>query len=433
MNPLDARTVPVDPESEARLRASGFAYHVVDVDDDASTAAFARAAERGFLGAAPTDAEIVPMRETWRERRNIGVHDLGAEPGALPVATVNAWVAPMTVPGGTVPMWAISMVTVAATHRRRGIARNLLEGELRSAAAAGAPLAGLTVSEATIYGRYGFGPAVPVARIGIDTRRAGWRPADAPGRVEYVDPRALVDDLQAVHERARLRRTGQVPGWHRRWMGLSGLGGDEDKKDATVRGVRFLDASGEVRGAMAYSFKDAPAAFRSILRIRHLEAETDEALRALWGFAVNHDLVERVESDLRPVDDPIAHLVADQRAVEVSVHDHGWLRVLDVPAALQARRYSAAADVVLGVSDPYGFAAGTWAVRIDASGAADVHRTDAVPDIELGVAELSTIYAGGVPLTQLAAAARVRGSDAALRDLGRALRVDPAPTLGIWY
>ena len=61
-------------------------------------------------------------------------------------------------------MWAISMVTVAATHRRRGIARGLLEGELRAAASAGVPMAGLTVTEATIYGRYGFGPAVPVSR-----------------------------------------------------------------------------------------------------------------------------------------------------------------------------------------------------------------------------------------------------------------------------
>lgn len=433
MNLIDARTVSVDPESEARLRASGFDYRVVDMDDDALAVPFARAAERGFLGPAPTDAEIVPMRETWRERRSIGVYEQSAPPEALPVATVNSWVAPMSVPGGTVPMWSISMVTVAGTHRRRGIARNLLEGELRSASAAGVPLAGLTVSEATIYGRYGFGSAVPVARIVIDTARAGWRPAEVPGQVEYVEPAAVAREFQIVHERARLGRAGQVPGWRRRWMGLSGLGGDEEKKDASVRGVRYVDADGEVRGAMAYSFKDAPASFRSILRIRHLEAETDDALRALWGFAVNHDLVDRVEADLRPVDDPIPHLVADQRAVELTVHDHGWLRVLDVPAALQARMYGAPADAVMRVEDPYGFASGTWRVRIDATGSATVEPVDASPELTLGVAELSTIYAGGVPLTQLAAAGRVQGSASAVLALSRAFRTDPAPTLGIWY
>lgn len=433
MNPIDARTVPVDPESEARLRAAGFDYRIVDIDDDALAVSFARAAERGFLGPAPTDAEIVPMRETWRERRSIGVYEQGAASDVLPVATVNSWVAPMSIPGGTVPMWSISMVTVAGTHRRRGIARNLLEGELRSAAGAGVPLAGLTVSEATIYGRYGFGSAVPVARIAIDTTRSGWRSAEVPGRVEYTEPAALSREFQIVHERARFGRAGQIPGWHRRWMGLSGLSGDEAKKDASVRGVRYVDADGEVRGAMAYTFKDAAASFRSILRIRHLEAETDDALRALWGFAVNHDLVDRVEADMRPVDDPIPHLVADQRAVEFTVHDHGWLRVLDVPAALQARTYSAPADVVVRVDDPYGFADGSWRVRIDATGAAAVEQADAAPDVVLGVAELSTIYAGGVPATQLAAAGRVRGTASAVLELGRAFRTDPAPTLGIWY
>jgi predicted acetyltransferase len=251
--------------------------------------------------------------------------------------------------------------------------------------------------------------------------------------VEYVEPAAVAHEFQIVLERARLGRAGQVPGWRRRWMGLSGLGGDEEKKDASVRGVRYVDADGEVRGAMAYTFKDAAAPFRSILRIRHLEAETDDALRALWGFAVNHDLVDRVEADMRPVDDPIPHLVADQRAVEFTVHDHGWLRVLDVPAALQARTYSAPADVVVRVDDPYGFADGSWRVRIDATGAAAVEPADAAPDVVLGVAELSTIYAGGVPATQLAAAGRVRGTASAVLELSRAFRTDPAPTLGIWY
>lgn len=433
MNPIDARTIPADPESEARLRAAGFVYRVVDIDDDRAAVAFAHAAERGFLGPVPTDAEIVPMREAWRERRSIGVYEQAASADALPVATVNSWVPPMSVPGGTVPMWAISMVTVSGTHRRRGIARNLLEGELRSAAAAGAPVAGLTVSEATIYGRYGFGPAVPVARIGIDTTRAGWRSSEVPGRVEYVEPDALAQDLHTVHERARLGRAGQIPGWRRRWMGLSGLGGDEAKKDATVRGVRFLDADGELRGAMAYAFKDAPASFRSVMGIRQLEAETGDALRALWSFAVNHDLVDRVEADIRPVDDPIPDLVADQRAVEVAVHDHGWLRILDVPAALQARRCDGPADVTVRVTDPYGFADGTWRVRVDASGAAAVEATDAEPALSLGVAELSTAYAGGVPLSRLAAAGRVHGDEGAIAALGRALRTDPAPFLGIWY
>jgi predicted acetyltransferase len=430
---IHARTVPADPQSADRLRDGGFDYRVVEMADADASAGFARATARGFLGSEPTEAEIIEHRAVWTERRNIGVYPQGADAGEPPVGTVNSWVAEMTVPGGTVPMWAISEVTVAATHRRRGIARGLLEGELRAAASAGLPMAGLTVTEATIYGRYGFGPAVPVARVGIDTRTAGWTAAQAPGRLEYVDKARLAIDLGAVHDRARHARAGQIPGWDRRWLGLAGIAADGAKVDAAVRGVRYLDAEGELRGAIAYSMTEHPNSYRNTMSIRLLAAETDEAQRALWGFAVNHDLVDRVEARLRPVDDPIVHLVADQRAVEVSLHDHGWLRLLDVPAALLARRFSAPADIVLRVTDAYGFADGTWRVQIDASGVAAVESTAARATVTLAVADLSAAYAGGVPLSRLAAAGRVQGDTDAIASLSRAFHTDPAPFLGIWY
>ncbi|MGQ7310430.1 GNAT family N-acetyltransferase [Microbacterium arabinogalactanolyticum] len=436
MNSVDARTVPADPESARRLREQGFDYRVVDIADYGSAVAFAQAAERGFLGGAPSDAEIERMRETWEERRNVGVYEADAVASALPVGTVNSWVASMSLPGGdarsAIPMWAISMVTVAATHRRRGIARGLLEGELRAAASAGVPVAGLTVTEATIYGRYGFGPAVPVSRIAVDARASGWRAPQAPGRLEYVGLDELARELGELHERARFARAGQIAGWRGRWLGQAGLGAGS-KKDASARGVHYRDVDGVVRGAIAYTLKELPGSFRNSMTIRQLVAETDDALSALWGFAVNHDLVDRIEADLRPVDDPVVRLVANPHAVDVAVRDHGWLRILDAPAALRARRYAASLDTVIRVEDGYGFADGTWRLSIDAAGAAEVEATDAAPDVVLDVATLSSAYAGGVPLTQLAAAGRVQGDAAAVTALGRALHADPAPTLSIWY
>ncbi|MGN7976863.1 GNAT family N-acetyltransferase [Microbacterium sp. 22195] len=436
MNSVDARTVPADPESARRLREQGFDYRVVDIADYGSAVAFAQAAERGFLGGAPSDAEIERMRETWQERRNVGVYEADAVASALPVGTVNSWVASMSLPGGdagrAIPMWAISMVTVAATHRRRGIARGLLEGELRAAASAGVPMAGLTVTEATIYGRYGFGPAVPVSRIAVDARTSGWRAPQAPGRLEYVGLDQLARELGELHERARFARAGQIAGWRGRWLGQAGLGAGS-KKDANARGVHYRDVDGVVRGAIAYTLKELPGSFRNSMTVRQLVAETDEALSALWGFAVNHDLVDRIEADLRPVDDPVVRLVANPHAVDVTVRDHGWLRILDAPAALRARRYAASLDTVIRVEDGYGFADGTWRLSVDAAGAAELETTDAAPDVALDVATLSSAYAGGVPLTQLAAAGRVQGDAASVAALGRALHADPAPTLSIWY
>lgn len=422
--------IPVDPESQRRLQDSGLDYRIADMAIDADAEGFLRADSRGFLDEDPTDAAVSQMRDTMRGRRNIGVYDASA--GSWPIATVNSWVTPLSVPGGEIDMWAISSVTVAGTHRRRGIARALLEGELRAAASAGIPVAGLTVSEATIYGRYGFGSAVPVARFKIDTRRSGWIGPQAPGRIRYADKKTLADDLEMLHEQSRTSRSGQVAGWRGRWERMAGLA-EGDKEAAAVRGIRYLDADGAVRGAMAYTLADIPGAFRSELRIRMMLTTTEEALRALWEFVVQHDLVDRASADLRPVDDPLPWLVADQRAVTTEVHDHGWLRVLDVPTALQARTYRSPLDLVLRVEDLLGFADGTWRVRIDADGRAEVSATDAAPHVTLGVVELSAAYVGGESLSRLAAAGRVHGDAAAISALSQSFRTDPAPLLGIWY
>lgn len=434
MTTLDARDVPADPASTARLSSSGLDYRVVDLSDDATSAAFQRAADRGFLGAEPNAESLAHARETYRTRRNVGVYEAGAGTDAFPVATTNAWVTPLTLPGGgAIDMWAISMVTVSGTHRRRGIARSLLEGELRAAASAGVPIAGLTASEATIYGRYGFGSAVPVARYTVDTRRAGWNGPTPPGRVEYVGREALSADIGRLHDRTRRLVPGRIEGWQGRWEGLSGAASSVTDRDK-VRGVRYLDESGEVRGVVAYTVDEKGGAFRFGLDVRLLLAETADAGAALWRFLLQHDLVDEVTADLRPVDDALPWLVADQRAVQQVVHDHGWLRILDVPAALSARSYSAPLDAVLRVEDPLGFATGQWRVQADADGVATVEDAAGCPaDATIGVSALSSLFVGGVRAGTLRAAGLIDADEAAVRTLDRAFAAYPAPSLDIWY
>ncbi|MBT2473612.1 GNAT family N-acetyltransferase [Microbacterium sp. ISL-103] len=367
-------------------------------------------------------------------RRNVGVFEQEAPEGTLPVATVNSWVTPLTIPGGEVDMWAISAVTVSGTHRRRGIARNLLEGELRAAADAGIPLAGLTVSEATIYERYGFASAIPAAKVSIDAPRAGWNGPATDGRIEYIERESLQSDLSALHEEARTQRAGQIAGWDARWERIAGLSVGHTAPRA-VRGVRYVDADGAVRGAMAYSLKEVSGSFRADMEIHHLASTTTDALAALWRFALQHDLVSKVVVDLRPVDDPITWLVTDQRGVELTPHDHGWLRILDVPAVLTARSYRAPLDLVLRVDDALGFAEGLWRLTTDADGAAAVVRLDGdvEADVELAVGALSAIYAGGVSAVRLRAAGRLRASAETAAALDDAFRTSDAPLLGIWY
>jgi len=427
---LDVRTLPLDEITRAALAERGLEYRLIENDRAAVMDAWSHAVRRGFAGPELSAEEITEWREPMSWRRVTGVYDPASPQADRPVATASSWVTPTTIPGGTVPLWAISTVTVAGTHRRRGIARGMLEAELRDAHAAGVPVAGLTASEATIYGRYGFAPATLVATWKVDARRAEWIGPEAPGRVQYLDREDAALLIGELHERTLSQRLGEIPGWPRRWRGRVGLA---EHKDDGVRTVRYVDAAGEPRGAMAYAIEGDPEDDgRGVLTIQYLIAEDDAALGALWRFALEHDLVGRVVAHMRPVDEPLPWLISDPRVAVSSIKDHGWLRILDVPAVLEARSYAADADLTLRVSDPLGYAEGTWRVSI-ADGRASVTPDEGDPDVSLSVIELGSAYLGGFALPVLRAAGRVEGSDAAITALDAALRVPRAPFLSIVY
>ncbi len=429
-------THPGDPDlaldavSTAALAAEGLAYRRVDPDSDAF-GGFMDAMNRGFLGPESTPEQLEAARETMRGRRLTGVFDGGSD---RPVGTMVTWTTPLTVsPGRTVPAWAISGVTVAGTHRRRGIARALVEGELRTAAAAGLPLAGLTVSEATIYGRFGFGPAVYVTDWTIDTRRARWVGPRPDGRLDAIDRHALREDLELLHERVRDRNPGQVAGWPTLWRRVAGLAPGQSE-GAKVRGVRYTDASGATRGVLAYTVDGGEDDFtRHTLHVHQLIADGDAAYAALWRFVLEHDLVATVRAGLLTTQEPLRWLIADQRGVAVAQDGHHWLRVLDVPAALTARRYGAPAGVVVTVTDPLGLADGTWRVEIAADGTCTVEPSVGAADLTVPVAALGSILLGGVPVSTLARAGIVTASEEVAGRLDLALAPAAPPLLSLWY
>lgn len=436
MSSIDARRIPLDVTSAERLASKGLSYRVVAPDGDEFPDHF-RAVARGFLDAEPQEAEIEAARDKKIERpeRLIGVYD-DAEPDGLPVGTVGAWVTPLTIPGGSIDMWAITDVTVAGTHRRRGIARAMLEGELRSASAAGAALAGLTVTEGTIYGRYGFGPAIQTASVSVDAVRAGWRSLEPRASVRYVSRERLVEAF--AEAAAGADRIGSTPSWAGRRQQFAGVH-PGIKDGERMRGVVAIDEHGRTVGAMSYLLVEEGDYTRHTLRIRHLEAATADAYAALWRFAISHDLVTTVMARLQPVDGALPWLVADPRAVTQTSGDHVWLRILDVARALEARTYAGEgtshatnAEGVLRVHDPLGFADGSWRVEIEA-GTVRVFPTEMEPDVEIGVADLSAAYLGGASLQVLADAGRVQGSARALATIDAALRPPRAPHHGFIF
>jgi len=434
MASLDTLTLPLDQTSAADLAASGLEYARVDAEGEGFRP-FQRAVARGFLGGESTDDEAENARKTLRTRRLTAVYDRqGAEP-AVPVGTIDSWASELTTsPGRTTPLWSISAVTVAATHRRRGIARAMIGGELRTAAAAGFAIAGLTVTEATIYGRWGFSPAAWASDVQVDTGRARWTGPTAPGRLDFVPREAVVDRLKAVHERVRVQRPGSVPGWDGRWRGVAGVA-PGDKAGEKVRAVAYRDQDGDETGILVYTIDERDDFSAHDLEVRALFAVDGEASAALWRFALEHDLVGRVKAWLQPAVPPVQWMVADRRAVTATLTDHHWLRILDVPGALSSRRYAAGLDVVLRVADPLGFAEGTWHLRVGTDGEAEVSAADGGEraDVEVTVGALSSLLLGGVRSTELALAGLVRGEAEVLASVDRTFAPEITPLLDIWY
>jgi len=131
--------------------------------------------------------------------------------------------------------------------------------------------------------------------------------------------------------------------------------------------------------------------------------------------------------DHAAVDDPLAWALVDPYVVRVTGQsDALWVRLLDVPVALEARPWGRDGSVVLEVDDPLGHAAGRFRVTTVA-GAAEVARTEASADVHLAAETLGALYLGGVGVETLRAAGRLTGSDDALRTWAAMADTGPAP------
>ncbi|GAA1993514.1 GNAT family N-acetyltransferase [Microbacterium pumilum] len=438
VDPAAFRVAAIDPSTVVRLAGVGLEPRLVSIEDPDAFGNWLQVVARGFLDSERSDEQRTAVRERSAYRRATGIYDDSAPMPEAPVATIASWIGELALPGGAgIPSCAISAVTVAPTHRRRGIARAMLEGELKVADRAGVPIAMLTVSESQLYGRYGFAPAAASASWHIDVKRAHWIGPRPGGRVDFIPRERLRELIAPLHDRVRLSVAGEidVPGGH--WDSYAGT--RPDAKDAgSTRAVQYADEAGEVRGVAVYSVRENEKDWtKSTVSVSYLLAETDDAYAALWRFFLELDLIGEVRAHELSVDEPLRWMISDQRAATVMVSDHQYVRILDIVVALEAREYAASGTLVLDVEDALGYAAGSWVLTVDAGGHGHVtaaepgNAPDGAVGVQLGVEELSAAYLGGVSLATLAAAGRVRSTDAAAA--ARVFGWHAVPRLSVWY
>jgi predicted acetyltransferase len=345
----------------------------------------------------------------------------------------------MRVPGGgTIPTAGLARVGVHQGHRRRGLLTAMIADHFARSRARGEPVSTLFAAEPAIYQRFGYGLAARDLRMKFGRKPELREVLGSDELTVTLESCSLKDHGDIVREfQARYQRPGsntRIPDSQLASLLVDTESNREDAEPlrfATVRDGEAVVAWATFRRKGTWEDSEPDG----VTKVSAWGATTAAATRRLWSVLTDLDLMTSTRSWAMAVDDPLVHLLVDERAAKPDVHDNLWVRILDVKAALEGRRYESDAEVVLRITDaqiPEN--AGLWRVTI-ADGAAHVS-TDAgsAADLSLGIQELGAAYLGGVRIEALVHAALItENTPGAAKALGNAMASPLAPVSNFMF
>lgn len=387
---------------------------------------FRRRMARGFGGDLSTDPDAGERFDRIFELdRTFAAFD-----GGDIVGTVGAFSLELTVPGGvSLPMGGTTVVTVQPTHRRQGVMRGMMERHLEEVRDHGDALAGLWASEASIYGRFGFGPATQRYSTEMTTGEVAFRDTAAKGSVRLVDREEAEGLIRSLYETVRLTRPGMLTrsdGW---WEFRVLADVKEWREGKSERRFAVYELDGEALGYAMFRQKARWDDFAGDgeVTVGEMISTGPEGTRGLWSFLTQVDLFPNVEYWNLPLDDPLPALVKSSRGVRRKVGDALWVRLMDVSVALEARTYGYDGSITFDVVDPvFPGDGGTFQLAIE-EGAAICRRVTDPPDVTMTSEVLGSLYLGGADAHQLHAAGLIHGDAESVSQLHRLFRGDIAP------
>lgn len=358
---------------------------------------------------------------------------LGAFDGNEVVGTAAAISFQITLPGNvTVPAAGVTWVSVMPTHRRRGILTSLMRRQLQDVRERGEHLAVLLASESLIYGRYGYGAATIGVDYELETRYGALRdPVPAAGRMRVLEPDEALAIIPQVYDRMRQGQPGALSRSQTRWQNEVDIREQPWEKAKARFHVAHVGKAGDIQGYVSYRMQQQwqHGLAEYALTIDELVATSPEAYAALWAYCIDADLVRLIRAGSRPQDEPLRWMLAEPRRLRTTdAGDFLWVRIVDVAGALCARRYANEGRVVLAISDHFvPDNSGNYELIVAGSGST-CRRVDRDPDLEMGIADLGSIYLGGVRCTTLGFAGRIREHTPGALKLADALFLsDPRP------
>lgn len=354
-----------------------------------------------YFGAHPSDEDLERIQKILPIER---MH--AAFEGEAIVGGAGAYTFEMTVPGGTVPAAGVTVVGVLPTHRRRGIQRAMMQTQLEDVHRRGEPVAYLWASEETIYGRYGYGLASFCGEIDLPKAASAFARSFEPrGQARILSEEEALAPISEVYDRVRRDFPGMFARTEAWWRARRLADPESRRHGAGVlnRVVLYLDGRPE-----AYALYRVNQRFEAGNTAGHVDVveaigTSLQATREIWRLVLDVDWVDRVKAYQLPLDHPLFFLLARPRSMRFRVGDALWVRLVDLPGALAARRLGPGDPVVIEVEDPLC----AWNTGRYEVGAGGVERTTRAAGIALGIDALGSVYLGGFSFAQLARAGRI--------------------------
>ena len=329
-----------------------------------------------------------------------------------------------------VPTAGLTWVAVHPGHRRRGLLTTMMADHFSTSLARGAAISTLWAAETAIYPRFGYGLAAQNYSLTLP-RGATLRPMpgsdDLTVRIERLERERHASLVERVLEADSRPGSLQPPAG----AGMDSwfLDVESDRDGAEAWRIVIVERDGEPRAFAKFrrtmKWKgNLPAGTVGVLGAITLDAT---AAHRLWSVLVDMDLTTSVKAQPVATDDPLLWLLKDVRTVSPHMHDNIWLRLLDLPAALQGRGYSADAELVLEITDAMVDSnTGRWTFTSQGGGGS-VAQTQRSADISLDISDLSAIYLGGAQGSLAASPTVTEHTPGALSTLARAFTSDRAP------
>ena len=319
----------------------------------------------------------------------------------------------LTVPGGaTVPMAGVAYMTTSVTHSRQGAFSSMMSQIHSAARERGDIIAGLWASQSHLYSRFDYGLAINSYDWEIDPSYGAFSHSpvsdddESDAHVYFVGADEAAAMLPGIYEQMRQQTTGAVDRSPGRWRYELF---DEERVRARASSMFFAicEEAGEQTGYVAYRMRRVGDTDMGTLEVSEQVSVTDTAHATMWRFLLNFDLVGKIIAVNRPADDPLWWMLSDPRRLNRKSHDALWLRLLDIPKALEARTYNADGRLKIAlVSEAQPEVTGTYVLDIDDS-QASVKKTTDKPDVVVTPADLAALYMGGVTPGSLVEAGRV--------------------------